>query len=51
VYVKGPKDGEPEKIEGLFLNFFGVKAESPSQTIKIEQSQSDRSKKGFTPVR
>ncbi|CAG0920487.1 unnamed protein product [Notodromas monacha] len=45
------KDRNPEKIESLNLNFFGVKAESPSQTIKIEQSQSDRSKKGFVPVK
>ncbi|KAK7582583.1 hypothetical protein V9T40_014028 [Parthenolecanium corni] len=38
------------KISSFHLHFYGVKVESPSQTIKIEQSQSDRSKKAFHPV-
>lgn len=38
------------KICSFHLHFYGVKMESPSQTIKVEQSQSDRSKKAFHPV-
>ncbi|KAL1139754.1 hypothetical protein AAG570_006731 [Ranatra chinensis] len=38
------------KIDNYYLHFYGVKVESPSQTIKVEQSQSDRSKKAFHPV-
>lgn len=38
------------KISSFHLHFYGVKVESPSQTIKVEQSQSDRSKKAFHPV-
>ncbi|XP_076313263.1 myelin regulatory factor-like isoform X2 [Tachypleus tridentatus] len=39
-----------KKIESFFLHFQGVKVESPTQIIKIEQSQSDRSKRPFHPV-
>ncbi|XP_025191683.1 myelin regulatory factor-like protein isoform X1 [Melanaphis sacchari] len=38
------------KVGSFHLHFYGVKVESPSQTIKVEQSQSDRSKKAFHPV-
>lgn len=38
------------KISSFHLHFYGVKVESPTQTIKVEQSQSDRSKKAFHPV-
>ncbi|XP_022192124.1 myelin regulatory factor isoform X2 [Nilaparvata lugens] len=38
------------KIASFHLHFYGVKVESPTQTIKVEQSQSDRSKKAFHPV-
>jgi len=38
-------------IEAFFLNLYGVKYESIDQTISIEQSQSDRSKKPFHPVK
>ncbi|XP_075219358.1 myelin regulatory factor isoform X2 [Lycorma delicatula] len=38
------------KIGSFHLHFYGVKVESPTQTIKVEQSQSDRSKKAFHPV-
>ncbi|XP_025956172.1 myelin regulatory factor-like protein [Dromaius novaehollandiae] len=38
-------------IEKFYLKTFGIKAEAPSQTIAIEQSQSDRSKKAFHPVK
>ena len=39
-----------KKINSFQLHFYGVKVESPTQTIKVEQSQSDRSKKPFHPV-
>ncbi|XP_065348019.1 myelin regulatory factor isoform X2 [Cloeon dipterum] len=39
-----------KKISSFHLHFYGVKVESPTQTIKVEQSQSDRSKKPFHPV-
>ncbi|KAL1418213.1 hypothetical protein MTO96_026098 [Rhipicephalus appendiculatus] len=47
-YVKVP-DGRLQKIDAFYLHFFGVKRESPSQTIKVEQSQADRTKKPFYP--
>ena len=50
VYVK-VGEGNIQKIEHFYLHFYGVKVESPTQTIKVEQSQSDRSKKAFHPVR
>jgi hypothetical protein len=48
-YVKTP-DG-PKPIDSYYIHFHGCKMESQSQLIKIEQSQSDRSKKAFYPVR
>lgn len=39
-----------EKVRTFNLHFYGVKLETPAQTIRIEQSQSDRSKKPFYPV-
>ncbi|XP_042864541.1 myelin regulatory factor-like protein isoform X2 [Penaeus japonicus] len=48
VFVKSP-DGL-QKIDQFYVHFFGVKTESPSQSIRVEQSQSDRSKKAFHPV-
>ncbi|XP_066593418.1 myelin regulatory factor-like protein isoform X2 [Prorops nasuta] len=39
-----------KKISNFQLHFYGVKVESPTQTIRVEQSQSDRSKKPFHPV-
>ena len=40
------------KISDLFqVNFYGVKSDIPGTQIKIEQSQADRSKKEFHPVR
>ncbi|KAG8226413.1 hypothetical protein J437_LFUL012509 [Ladona fulva] len=47
-FVKTPEG--LKKIGSFHLHFYGVKVESPSQTIKVEQSQSDRSKKAFHPV-
>nr|CAD7433161.1 unnamed protein product [Timema monikensis] len=47
-FVKTPEG--LKKIGSFHLHFYGVKVESPSQTIKVEQSQSDRSKKPFHPV-
>ncbi|XP_054710958.1 myelin regulatory factor-like [Uloborus diversus] len=40
----------PKAIEKFALHFHGVKMESPTQMIKVEQSQSDRSKRPFHPV-
>lgn len=39
-----------EKVRTFHLHFYGVKLETPAQTIRVEQSQSDRSKKPFYPV-
>ncbi|KFV20655.1 Myelin regulatory factor-like, partial [Tauraco erythrolophus] len=47
-YVKTQLGGKP--IEKFYLKAFGIKA-TPNQTIAIEQSQSDRSKKTFHPVK
>ncbi|KAL9875737.1 uncharacterized protein LOC119642944 isoform X1 [Glossina fuscipes] len=47
-FVKTPSG--LEKIKSFHLHFYGVKLESPNQTIRVEQSQSDRSKKPFYPV-
>ncbi|XP_044739500.1 myelin regulatory factor homolog 2 isoform X2 [Chrysoperla carnea] len=43
-------EGHYEEIVSFHLHFYGVKYESPDQEIKVEQSQSDRSKKPFYPV-
>lgn len=48
-FVKTPDGIFP--IDNFYLHFNGIKMESTSQTIKIEQSQSDRSKKPFYPTR
>ncbi|XP_061181397.1 myelin regulatory factor-like isoform X2 [Saccostrea echinata] len=48
-YVTTPEG--VKKIDAFYLHFNGIKMESPTQTIKVEQSQSDRSKKPFNPVR
>ncbi|KAM9264057.1 myelin regulatory factor-like protein [Cariama cristata] len=48
-YVKTQLGGKP--IEKFYLKAFGIKVEAPNQTIAIEQSQSDRSKKTFQPVK
>ncbi|KFV59587.1 Myelin regulatory factor-like, partial [Gavia stellata] len=47
-YVKTQLGAKP--IEKFYLKAFGIKA-TPNQTIAIEQSQSDRSKKTFHPVK
>ncbi|KAL0809320.1 hypothetical protein ABMA28_011530 [Loxostege sticticalis] len=39
-----------KKISNFCLHFYGVKAEDPSQEVRVEQSQSDRTKKPFHPV-
>ncbi|XP_064634266.1 myelin regulatory factor-like protein isoform X2 [Lineus longissimus] len=38
------------KIDNFYVHFHGIKADSPSSKIKVEQSQADRSKKPFYPV-
>lgn len=39
-----------KKINNFYLHFYGVKAEDPTQDVRVEQSQSDRTKKPFHPV-
>lgn len=39
-----------EKVRNFCLHFYGVKFEAPRHMIRVEQSQSDRSKKPFHPV-
>ncbi|KAL3841766.1 hypothetical protein ACJMK2_019868 [Sinanodonta woodiana] len=48
-YVRTPEG--VKKIDSFYLHFNGAKHESPNQTIKVEQSQSDRSKKPFNPIK
>ncbi|XP_041873716.1 myelin regulatory factor-like protein isoform X2 [Corvus kubaryi] len=48
-YVKTQQRRKP--IEKFYLKAYGIKMETPDQTIAIEQSQSDRSKKAFNPVK
>ncbi|XP_048825955.1 myelin regulatory factor-like protein isoform X2 [Brienomyrus brachyistius] len=48
-YVKTALGFKP--IQSFHVKVFGVKLEAPSHLITIEQSQSDRSKKPFLPVR
>uniref|UniRef100_UPI003AB04A12 myelin regulatory factor-like protein n=1 Tax=Centroberyx gerrardi TaxID=166262 RepID=UPI003AB04A12 len=43
--------GGPREVERFLLRVFGVKLEAPAHQVTIEQSQSDRSKKPFLPVR
>lgn len=38
-------------LEYLQLNFYGVKKEAPDQKIPVEQSQTDRSRKKFFPIK
>ncbi|XP_069755451.1 myelin regulatory factor isoform X4 [Narcine bancroftii] len=47
-YVKTPEGLKP--IDFFFLKLHGVKLEAMNQSINIEQSQSDRSKRPFNPV-
>ncbi|CAG4949617.1 unnamed protein product [Parnassius apollo] len=39
-----------QMIKNMCLHFYGVKAEDPTQEVRVEQSQSDRTKKPFHPV-
>ncbi|XP_051249027.1 myelin regulatory factor-like protein [Dicentrarchus labrax] len=48
-YVKTPSG--PQLVDHFLIKVFGVKLESPSHQVTIEQSQPDRSKKPFNPVR
>ncbi|KAI5934175.1 Myelin regulatory factor-like protein [Manis javanica] len=48
-FVKTHMDLKP--IEMFYLKAFGVKVEATNQIIAIEQSQADRSKKIFNPVK
>ncbi|XP_037704005.1 myelin regulatory factor-like protein isoform X2 [Choloepus didactylus] len=48
-FVKTQMDLKP--IETFYLKAFGVKVEATNQIIAIEQSQADRSKRIFNPVK
>ncbi|XP_037317821.2 myelin regulatory factor-like protein isoform X1 [Pungitius pungitius] len=48
-YVGTP--GGPQQVDHFLIKVFGVKLESPSHLVTIEQSQPDRSKKPFQAVR
>lgn len=48
-YVRTPSG--PQEVDHFQIKVFGVKLESPSHHVTIEQSQPDRSKKPFHPVR
>ncbi|XP_049893806.1 myelin regulatory factor-like protein [Epinephelus moara] len=41
----------PQQVDHFLIKVFGIKLESPSHQVTIEQSQPDRSKKPFHPVR
>ncbi|KAM9705759.1 myelin regulatory factor-like protein isoform 2-T3 [Menidia menidia] len=48
-YVRTPSG--PLEVSHFQIKVFGIKLEIPSQLVTIEQSQPDRSKKPFHPVR
>ncbi|KAK6488321.1 myelin regulatory factor-like protein [Huso huso] len=48
-YFKTPLGLKP--IEKFYVKVFGIKVDAPDHIITIEQSQSDRSKKPFLPVK
>uniref|UniRef100_UPI0037E70BE0 myelin regulatory factor-like protein n=1 Tax=Semicossyphus pulcher TaxID=241346 RepID=UPI0037E70BE0 len=48
-YVRTPSG--PQQVDHFQIKVFGIKLESPSHQVTIEQSQPDRSKKPFHPVR
>ena len=54
VYIKLKSENDTyefKRVANFYLNFYGVKMESTNQTIAVEQSQSDRSKKPFLPIK
>uniref|UniRef100_A0A3Q1EMV4 Myelin regulatory factor like n=1 Tax=Acanthochromis polyacanthus TaxID=80966 RepID=A0A3Q1EMV4_9TELE len=48
-YVRTPSG--PQQVDHFQIKVFGVKLETPSHQVTIEQSQPDRTKKPFHPVR
>ncbi|CAF90005.1 unnamed protein product [Tetraodon nigroviridis] len=48
-YVRTPRG--PQEVQHFLIKVFGIKMESPSRQVTIEQSQLDRSKRPFHPVR
>ncbi|KAJ4923283.1 hypothetical protein JOQ06_026099 [Pogonophryne albipinna] len=48
-FVRTPSG--PQPVDHFQIKVFGIKLESPSHQVTIEQSQPDRSKKAFHPVR
>ncbi|XP_056430111.1 myelin regulatory factor-like protein isoform X2 [Hyla sarda] len=47
-YIKTQMGLNP--VDSFYMKVFGVKVEAMNQTITIEQSQSDRTKRAFNPV-
>ncbi|XP_056878522.1 myelin regulatory factor-like protein isoform X1 [Takifugu flavidus] len=48
-YIRSPRG--PQEVDHFLIKVFGIKMESSSRQVTIEQSQPDRSKKPFHPVR
>ncbi|XP_067437966.1 myelin regulatory factor-like protein [Thunnus thynnus] len=48
-YIRTPSG--PQEVDHFRIKVFGVKLEAPTNQVTIEQSQPDRSKKPFHPVR
>ncbi|KAM9846098.1 myelin regulatory factor-like protein [Aulostomus maculatus] len=48
-YVRTPIG--PQEVDHFQIKVFGIKLETPSHQVTIEQSQPDRSKKPFHPIR
>ncbi|XP_023275464.1 myelin regulatory factor-like protein [Seriola lalandi dorsalis] len=48
-YVRTPSGSQ--QVDHFLIKVFGIKLEAPSHQVTIEQSQPDRSKKPFHPVR
>ncbi|XP_074659868.1 myelin regulatory factor-like protein [Tubulanus polymorphus] len=49
-FLQAP-NGNTFNIVGFYVHFYGIKMETPNQAIRIEQSQPDRTKKPFHPVK
>ncbi|EDV29520.1 uncharacterized protein TRIADDRAFT_18287, partial [Trichoplax adhaerens] len=49
VYAKS-ENGSMVAIRKMYVDLYGIKAESPDSMVKIEQSQSDRSKRPYESI-
>lgn len=43
-------DGTMAKVEGLFVELYGIKCENPEARIALDQSSTDRQKRPFKPL-